>query len=201
MTKQQDDKTKVVLAAAETVERLVEAFPEPRRSLVREMMRGPVGEEFRVAPASSRLSFHSCYPGGLLVHSLNVIRNLKKLVTTFEPDRWTPDVIVFVGLFHDLGKVGDGNEPMYLPHHSDWHVKQGNIYEINEKCAFMTTSERGLFLLQEHGVKLTAEEFLAIRLNDGAYADENAPYKMREPPLAVLLHMADRWACQQEKET
>lgn len=196
----QRDRTEQVLAAAETVEKLIDGLPEPRRSLVQEMMRGPAGDEFRVAPASSRLAYHSCYPGGLLVHSLNVVRNLKKLVSTFNPNRWSPDVLVFVGLFHDLGKVGDGVEPMYLPHRSDWHVKQGNLYEINDKCCYMTTSDRGIYILQNNGIKLTTEEFLSIRLNDGAYAEENAPYKMREPALALLVHTADRLACQQEKE-
>jgi len=46
---------------------------------------------------------------------------------------------------------------------------------------------------------LTQDEMLAIRLNDGQYADENAPYKLKEPMLADVVHMADLISTKQEK--
>jgi hypothetical protein len=55
-------------------------------------------------------------------------------------------------------------------------------------------------LCQHFGLKLTQEEFLAIMLNDGQYAAENAPYKLKEPRLADAVHMADLISTKQEKD-
>lgn len=183
----------------EIVGRLMDKFPEPRKTKVIEMMNGPVGEQYYLAPASSRVEYHSCFSGGLMAHSLNVVQNLKKLADALCPGQFEDSTLAFVGLFHDLGKVGDGKEPLYLPKTSDWHIKQGILYDINKKCRYMPTSERGPFLLQSHGVELSEDEYLAIRLNDGPYVKENEPYKMHEPDLALLVHWADRWSCSQEK--
>jgi hypothetical protein len=55
-------------------------------------------------------------------------------------------------------------------------------------------------LFQHFDIKLTQEEWLAIKLNDGHEADENRPYRMKETVLPLIVHAADRMACQQEKE-
>lgn len=156
-------------------------------------------ETYFTAPASSREEFHNCFPGGLLDHSLNVTRNLKRLADTLCPHKYTDDVLAFVGLFHDFGKIGDGSFEYYIPNESDWHRKKGMLYETNKDCVQMPTSERGLFVLQNHGVLLTSEEYLAIRLNDGQYDETNKFYKMKEPELALLVHWADMWSTFSEK--
>lgn len=189
-----------IIQNQQLVRRLVEKNMEShRRDLVLKMLDGPVGEEFFTAPASTREEYHNCFPGGLCAHSLNVVNNLQKLAKALAPDRYSIEKILFVGLFHDLGKVGDGVNPYYLPNKNDWERKRGRLYEINEKCLQMPTSERGLFLLQRTEILLDSEEYLAIRLNDGQYAAENSQYKMKEPPLALLVHMADRWSVEEEK--
>lgn len=175
-------------------------FSEPRKKLVMDMLRSPTGEEYFLAPASSKVSFHDCFVGGLCYHSLNVLQNLRKLADVMAPGEFSDETLIFVSLFHDLGKVGDGVEPYYVPNPSDWHrEKLGKLYEINQKCVMMPTSERGLYLLQRHGIPVTADEYLAVRLNDGAYPPENKPYSMHEPRLALLLHWADRWDAGAEK--
>jgi hypothetical protein len=178
---------------------LVEIMPEPRRGLVKGMMDGPVGQAYFVAPASSRVEYHSCYPGGLLVHSLNVTKNLKRLVKALCPGKYDDATLAFVGLFHDLGKAGDGVEEFYVPNPSDWHRQKGMLYETNKRCVYMPTSERGLYILQKHGIQVSPDEYLAIRLNDGMYTDENKGYRMKEPGLALLVHWADRWSAELEK--
>lgn len=183
----------------ELVKKLVKKLPAGRRQAVEAMLDGFVGEQFFTAPASSRESFHSCYPGGLCQHSLNVLANLRKLAAALCPGRWDDATLVFVGLFHDLGKVGDGVEPCYVPNPNEWGRKRGFLYEINDACVWMPSSERALYLLQRQGIALSSEELLAIRLNDGQYVRENEPYRMREPALALLVHFADRWAAEQEK--
>jgi len=178
---------------------LVSIMPEPRQNLVKTMMDGKVGEAYFTAPASSRAEFHSCYLGGLLIHSLNVVKNLKRLAKALCPGKYDDATIAFVGLFHDLGKVGDGENEYYIPNPSDWHVKKGMLYETNKLCEVSATEDRTLFLLQKYGIQLSSEEYLAIKLSDGQYCESNDKYKMKEPLLALLLHWADRYACEIEK--
>ena len=178
---------------------LVDMLPEERKTKVKQMMEGKVGEAYFTAPASSREEFHSCYPGGLLVHSLNVVKYLLSISKSLCKERYEESQLVFVGLFHDLGKVGDGDNEYYVPNPSDWHRNKGMLYEVNKACVHMPTSERGLYVLQKHGITLTPDEYLAIRLNDGQYDDTNKSYRMKEPELALLLHWADMWATKTEK--
>jgi hypothetical protein len=178
---------------------LVDMFPEPRKSLVANMLEGDVGSFYFSAPASSREDYHYCFPGGLAAHSLNVLKNLNKLAKALHPGRWPDHKLVFVSLFHDLGKAGDGEVEYYVPNPSDWHRSKGMLYEINKDCIYMPTSERGLFILQKNGIVLDSEEYLAIRLNDGQYDAANKGYALKEPDLALLVHWADMTATMGEK--
>lgn len=196
MSKAEEQK---ILDNQATILELVQRFSDPRRGQVQALLEGSVGDTYFTAPASSREAFHSCYPGGLAQHSLNVVRNLSKLSKTLTPDRWPSETLVFCGLFHDLGKAGDGLEEYYVPTDLRWKKERGELYDINQKCLPMPTSERGLYILQRHGITLSHEEYLAIRLNDGQYVRENEPYRNREPDLALLVHWADMWATRQEK--
>lgn len=157
-------------------------------------------ERLFIAPASSRLSYHCAHPGGLVEHSLNVLRNLKKLIKLYNVDI-TQESMIIVSLFHDLGKVGDLDNSYYLDQDSDWHrEKLGQMYKINEKIQSMPNAERGLWLMQHFGVRLSLDEWVAIRINDGQGVDENKPYFGNEPTLAMLLQHADQMATKQEKE-
>lgn len=181
------------------LETLVSIMPEPRQKLVKAMLEGQVGKSFATSPASSREEFHSAFPGGLLIHSLNVVKNLKRLVKTLCPGKYDDATLAFVGLFHDLGKTGDGVEDFYVPNDNEYGRKKGFLYEINKKCMSMPNSERGLYILQKHGIEVSQDEYLAIRLNDGQYDQANSAYKMKEPELALLVHWADMWAVKSEK--
>jgi len=186
----------------DVIEKLIQTFPEERRKKVEEMFAGPIGMEYFTCPASTREDFHNCGPGGLADHSLRVTRNLRSLVKALVVGAYDVPTLNFVGLFHDFGKIGDGIEPGYRLLEGDqnrWKRQRGELYEINKKSVYMPSSERGLFILQKHGIVLSSDEYLAIRLNDGPYDPTNKNYAMREPDLALLTHMADRWACTQEK--
>jgi hypothetical protein len=158
-----------------------------------------LGERLALCPASSRLSYHNCYVGGLVEHSLRVLGNVINLSSTMG---WNlpKDSLVLSALFHDIGKVGDENESYYLPQKDKWKAeKNGELYMINSSMQYMTVPDRGVYLCQHFGLKLTKDEFLAIKLNDGQYIEENAPYKLKEPTLAVAVHMADLLATREEK--
>ena len=159
------------------------------------------GNRFVLCPASSKKQLHAAYPGGLIDHSLRVLKNATRMIKVAQdvygdiPD----ESVVFAALFHDLGKTGDGVVDYYVPNKSDWHRERGILYEINKECRFMQTSERGLFILQNYGITMSYDEYLAIRLNDGMYDQTNAAYRMNEPKLALLTHWADMMACKHEK--
>jgi len=162
------------------------------------------GERLALTPASSRKEFHCAFPGGLVDHSLRVLANANNLIKIWETDEDIPkESLILSALFHDFGKVGglEEGEDLYLHETSEWHRNVlGRMYTHNSDIAYMTTSDRALWLMQQFDVKLTQDEWLAIKLNDGHEADENRPYRMKESVLALIIHAADRMACQQEKE-
>lgn len=189
-----------ILNNVSVVDSLIDIMPEPRRAGVKAMMAGPTGDFYFEAPASSHEEYHSCYPGGLAQHSLNVVRNLKRFAQALCPGRYPDHQLAFVGLFHDLGKAGDGVRESYVPNKDQFQRNKGRLYSFDPACVWMPSSERGLYILQKHGIQIEAEEYLAIRLNDGQYTRENEPYRGKEPELALLLHWADHWSARQEKK-
>lgn len=163
-----------------------------------------LGENLALAPASSRTSFHNCMSGGLVEHSLRVLQFAR---TNVKAHGWEIDKqsLILTCLMHDIGKVGLPDEngkivDFYVPNDSDWHVKRGEVYKLNEKLPFMTTQHRSLFLLQSYGIRLTRDEYLAIMLNDGFVTVENKPYCLKEPLLAHAVMMSDYQATMVEKD-
>lgn len=158
------------------------------------------GDEFCTAPASTRESYHNAFPGGLLDHSLRVCKNLLRLQKDLCPDRWEKEELIFVGLFHDLGKIGVDGQPRYIPNDNKFQrIEWGKIYKTNPDMPFMTIDDATLYNMQKIGITLTSEQYLALKLADGQYDRANVPYAMREPDLGVLLHFADSWATRVEK--
>lgn len=158
-----------------------------------------LGERLALCPASSRKEHHHAIPGGLVDHSLRVLGNSLKLVKAFGWDI-PKDSLIIGCLFHDIGKVGDHQDDYYVPQDSDWHRdKLGEMYKHNKNIMYMTVPDRGVWLCQHFGLSLTQDEWLSIKLNDGQYAEENAPYKMKEPLLVDAVHLADLISTKQEK--
>ena len=160
-----------------------------------------LGERLALCPASSKKEYHAAFPGGLVDHSLRVLGNALKLCKTFGWD--LPKESLIIGcLLHDIGKVGDHDNDYYIPQTDSWRIeKLGEVYTRNQKMQYMTVPHRGVWLCQHFGLKLTQDEFLAIMLNDGQYDEVNAPYKMKEPQLADVIHLSDYISTKQEKTT
>ena len=132
---------------------------------------------------------------------------MKKLLNTI--NKWLTSVIevlknvlVFAAMHHDLGKVGDLENDYYIPNESEWHRKnQGKIYSHNPNLQYMKVPDRGLWLLQHYGVKVTDKEYIGIKLTDGLYDEANKSYLMTYNPdwelrsnLPYILHQADMMA-------
>lgn len=163
-------------------------------------------------PASHKVAYHNCFPGGYVEHVNRVIEasiSVDEVWKSFGVDaNYTLEELVFSALNHDLGKMGTKDEPMYLPNPSQWHIdNRGELYEVNNKLAFMSVPDRSLFLLTENDIKYSENEYLAIKLHDGMYDEANKPYLMSYLPetkprtsLIYILHQADMLASRIEFE-
>jgi 23S rRNA maturation-related 3'-5' exoribonuclease YhaM len=158
-------------------------------------------ERLALCPGTNSLSYHHCYPGGLVQHSLEVLKlcNRQAQAANVKVDK---QALIFSCLFHDLGKVGDPWQDYYVPQTNDFYRQKGNLYEYNSKIQFMEHEHRSLFNLQYFNVPMSSEEFLAILLHNGAVKPANQPYTFGQPTLALLVHQADMMsALLSKKET
>ena len=87
---------------------------------------------------------------------------------------YTKEELVFSALNHDLGKLGDEEHDSYIPQTDKWRTdKLGEDYMFNTKVPFASVPDRGLFLLQSHGISYTFNEMIAIQTHDGLYDKAN----------------------------
>ena len=163
-------------------------------------------ERMMFAPASAKEHFHNAMPGGYVEHILHIIQFSLQLKKVWEDNgaeiNFTDEELVFAAMHHDLGKVGDLEHDYYIPQTSDWHRKnQGAIYTHNPELQYMKVPDRGLWLLQHYGVKVTDKEYIGIIFTDGLYDDANKSYLMSYNPdfalkshMPHILHQADMMA-------
>ena len=144
------------LKNVEKTMKLVEQLPEPRRSQVKSMLEGWVGEIYFTCPASSRADFHSSYPGGLCAHSLNVVANLYQLAKTLCPGEFKNETLIFVGLFHDLGKVGDGVRENYVPNSNPGGRNRGSSMRSTRNASMLHRPSGGSTSCSPTGSGLTS---------------------------------------------
>jgi hypothetical protein len=150
-----------------------------------------LGERLLMCPAEPRNDSPGCEPGGLIQQAITVARGMKRVNDTFEMGAATESILV-VGLLHELGKVGNLEEPYFVPEEEHWRrEKLGAFYKPNEGMSRMTIPERSLYLLQHYGVHLTEEEFMAIR-GPSRPPDwvESRLAPTAEPTLTILLRSA-----------
>jgi hypothetical protein len=112
-------------------------------------------------------------PGSLIEFSLEVASMAKKLSSTFGDTK----SLVKVSLLHELGKVGDLENDLYLIQESDWHrEKLGQVYKYNDECSKMNIAHRTLWILSYLQIDLSREEWEAINVSQGLHLPENQFY-------------------------
>ena len=163
-------------------------------------------------PASHKKEYHNAFPGGYVEHVIRVINAALDINNTWVKygveQNYTTEEIVFSALNHDLGKLGTEDEDAYIPQTDQWRKdKLGEDYTFNSKLEYMSVPDRGLYLLQTHGIEYTKNEMLAIKLHDGIYDEANKPYLMGWLPeqklrcsLPLIIHQADFLAARIEFE-
>jgi hypothetical protein len=170
-------------------------------------------DRLMLMPAAHKKEYHNAFPGGYVEHVLRVIRCAIKQSNLWEDEgadmsTFTTEELIFSALNHDLGKMGDETEDSYIPQTDQWRKdKLGEDYMFNTKVPFASVPDRGLFLLQSHGIQYTFNEMLAIQTHDGLYDEANNKYLKNFMPeqkprtsLPFILHQADLMAARIEFE-
>jgi hypothetical protein len=185
---------------------------EPRRSQLKDFYL-KYQERIILMPASHKKEYHSAFPGGYIDHVNRVVtcalgqHNLWSQEGC-DTSTYTLEELIFSAINHDLGKMGDDENEAYIPQTDAWRKdKLGEDYTFNDKLAFASVPDRGLFLLQDFGIKYTFNEMVAIQTHDGLYDEGNKKYLMGFMPelkprtaLPYILHQADMMAARIEWE-
>lgn len=146
--------------------------------------------EYLTAPASTR--FHLCKESGLLEHSINVCETMLKMKNTLAPEI-SDESCVVTALFHDLGKVGMPDNPMYVKNIGKNGKAPSIPYSVNTNMTYMSVPLRSLYFILPR-FPLTEDETQAIMYHDGQYVDDNKSVATKECPLLFLLQYADTWS-------
>ena len=170
-------------------------------------------ERIMLMPAAHKKEYHNAFPGGYVEHVNRVVRCALKQYDLWSDEgadmtTFTKEELVFSAINHDLGKMGDENEESYIPQTDKWRKeKLGEDYMFNTKVPFASVPDRGLYLLQSHGIQYTFNEMLAIQTHDGLYDEANKKYLFAFMPeqkpctsLPFILHQADLMAARIEFE-
>jgi hypothetical protein len=169
-----------------------------------------LSEHMMLAPASSLEHFHLAFTGGYCMHIKNVVDASLLVAKAFKhmggTINFTKEELVFTALNHDLGKVGDGKVPYYIPCQSDWHRKnQGKMFDVNPEITNMSVTDRSLYLLQKGGIDVSENEWIGIKCSDGMYDSSNEYYlrqfskeKQQKNNLVNIIHWADHMASRVE---
>jgi hypothetical protein len=182
---------------------------QPRRDQLKNFYKS-IEETLTLSPASTKIDNHNAFPGGYVEHVIRVIEGslvFEKVWDKFGQRKdYTTEELVFAAINHDLGKLGTNDEPMYLPNDSQWHIeKQGAIYKYNPNITYMRVADRSLFYLQQAGIQISENEYIAIKIHDGLYEEANKAYYITynkdndlRSNIAYILHQADLMASKVE---
>ena len=170
-------------------------------------------ERIMLMPAAHKKEYHNSFPGGYVEHVNRVVRCALKQAKLWEEEgcdmsTFTTEELVFAAINHDLGKMGDENNESYIPQDDKWRrEKLGEDYKFNTKVPFASVPDRGLFMLQSHGIQYSFNEMVAIQTHDGLYDVANEKYLKAYMPeqkprtsLPFILHQADLMAARIEFE-
>ena len=196
----------------ELMEYINEYISDPRREKLLAFYE-QYAERIMLMPAAHKKEYHNAFPGGYVEHVLRVVRCSLRQAGLWQSEgcdmtTFTTEELVFSALNHDLGKMGDEEQDSYIPQTDNWRrEKLGEDYMFNTKVPFASVPDRGLFMLQSHGIQYTFNEMIAIQTHDGLYDKANEKYLMgymvEQKPrtsLPFILHQADLMAARIEFE-
>ena len=170
-------------------------------------------DRLMLMPAAHKKEYHNAFPGGYVEHVNRVVDCAIKQANLWsemgvDMSTFTMEELIFAAINHDLGKMGDEENEAYIPQTDEWRKnKLGEDYMHNDKIAFASVPDRGLYLLQAHGIQYSFNEMVGIQTHDGLYDEANKKYFMGFTPevkprtsLPYILHFADMMAARIEFE-
>tara|TARA_R110001592_G_scaffold75219_6_gene227763 strand:+ start:1915 stop:2670 length:756 start_codon:yes stop_codon:yes gene_type:complete len=170
-------------------------------------------ERMMFTPASGNINYHNAFVGGYVEHVLRVAKCASQTYMLWKSmgssmEGYTMEELMFAALNHDLGKYGDLEKDLYVPNPSDWHRKnQGSLWNLNSELNWMPVQHRSLWLLQQHDIKFSENEMIAIMVHDGLYDEANTQYfkhynsdRNFKTNMPLVLHQADLMASKIEGE-
>ena len=182
--------------------KIIDTYIGDRKESIKSMIKH-MEDTYVMAPASGKTWYHNAFPGGYVDHVNRVVEYAVKQSRLYEEMGGTIDYtieeLVFAALFHDLGKIGDGDSPNYIPQTDKWRQdKLSEMYTYNPDLDFMLIPDRSLFILQKFGIKVNQKEFLGIRCHDGVFDKANEAYffshvesSRQKTSIISVLHTAD----------
>jgi hypothetical protein len=189
--------------------KIIDMYIGDRKDSIKAML-NHMEDTYVMAPASGKTWYHNAFAGGYVDHVNRVVEYAVKQSRLYEEMGgsidYTEEELVFAALFHDLGKIGDGDVPNYIPQTDKWRQdKLSEMYTFNPDLDFMLIPDRSLFILQKFGIKVNQKEFLGIRCHDGVFDKANEAYffsnvesSRQKSSLISVLHSADYLASKVE---
>jgi len=182
--------------------KIIDTYIIDRKDSVKAMVTS-MEDTYVMAPASGKSWYHNAFAGGYVDHVNRVVEYAVKQSRLYEEMGgmidYTTEELVFAALFHDLGKLGDGDKPNYIPQTDKWRQdKLSEMYTNNSELDFMLIPDRSLYILQKYGIKVSQREFLGIRLHDGVFDEANKAYffsyqesSRQKTSIVSVLHTED----------
>jgi hypothetical protein len=182
--------------------KIIDTYIGDRKEKVLDMLKH-LEDTYVMAPASGRSWYHNAFAGGYVDHVNRVVEYAVKQSRLYQEMGgtidYTEEELVFAALFHDLGKLGDGDRPNYIPQTDKWRQdKLSEMYTYNPDLDFMLIPDRSLFILQRFGIEVNQKEWLGIRLHDGVFDKANEAYffsnvesSRQKTSIVSVLHAAD----------
>lgn len=157
-----------------------------------EKLLAELGEDIQIAPASTALSLHCAYPGGLVEHILEIVKCANRINKTLD-EPINQDSLMRVTLLAEIGKA-----KLYIMNTEEWsRTKQGKMYNFNEELASMKVGERSLYYALSYGCELTEDEAQAILNYE---KEEDKSVRWHTNPIGKVLRTAIDFAIINEKK-
>lgn len=148
--------------------------------------------DFFTAPASTR--FHGSHAGGLVAHSINVWKQMVRLLKAYPEIKTNGETVAITALLHDVCKVDLYNVDFRNAKNEAGVWEKVPYYAYDEKFAYGNHGGKSVFLINKF-LRLSDGEAVAIQCHmgneDGKYTTSRS---YEQYPLAWLLHVADEAA-------
>ena len=180
-------------------ERFVSILRATNRAGIANVIAGLEELGFFMAPASTR--FHGSFPGGLMLHSLNVydqaviLRDAELKVRPDLANALTDDTIAIAALLHDVCKAEVYKEVEKFRKDKDNQWEKYKTYTVDYSFMPLGHGEKSVIRLLRSGLETTDAEVLAIRWHMQAFDLSDSPESrasysqasMSCPLLAILI--------------